>query len=353
METYKDILDRMKRAYQEESGHCAEDVSDTGLRLRVMAGELHRLRAEIVWVERQAFPHTAQGEWLDRHGAMRGVTRREAERAKGTLVFSRYLPLSFDVVIPAGTVCASSGEEPVEYETTEPGVLSAGQLTVEVPARAVLGGPGGNIDAGYVNTLPSPPSGVNYVTNTKPFSGGRGRESDEEYRARVLCAYADLPNGTNAAYYADIAGSVEGVGSVGVVPRESGVGTAGVYLWGVDGAPSEAVIARVAAEISRRREIGVDVSVRAAVGKTVNVSAQVKLRDGADLTLAKASAEQALAQFFAGLTVGSPVYLIDLERVLLEAMPLSRIKFPLSMQDLDASPSVIPLLGTVTLEELE
>lgn len=63
MESYEEILQRMEDAYEQESGHRAEDVSDTGLRLKVLAGELYRLRAQVAWLERQAFPQTASGEW--------------------------------------------------------------------------------------------------------------------------------------------------------------------------------------------------------------------------------------------------------------------------------------------------
>ena len=87
------------------------------------------------WLERQAFPQTATGKQLDLHGAQRGVLRKQAEKAAGVVSFSRYLPLSFDLVVPKGTVCATSGEPVVEYATTEEAVLQAGELTVDVPVE--------------------------------------------------------------------------------------------------------------------------------------------------------------------------------------------------------------------------
>lgn len=352
METYEQILSRMEQAYERESGHKAEDVSDTGLRLRVLAGELYRLRAEVAWLERQAFPQTAAGEWLDRHGNQRGVARREAEHAKGTLTFTRYLPLSFDVVIPAGTVCASPGEDPVEYETLEDGILTAGELNVDVPAQAVIGGVEGNAAAGYINSMTTPPAGMNYVTNKAAFTGGRDREPDEEYRARVLAAYAQLPNGANSAYYRDIALSYEGVGAAGVVPRANGAGTVGVYIWGKDGPPEDKTVSGLAKEFSRLREIGVTVTVQAATAQSVNVGIRCKLKSGADLSQTVEAVKQAVAACFAGLSVGSPVYLTDLERAALNAAPVTKLEFFPSTRDVPASASVIPVLGTVTVEEI-
>ena len=201
MESYENIVKRMEDAYREESGQEVEAVSDLGLRLRVLAGELYRLQAGMDWLWRQAFPQTATGEQLDRHGAQRGLARREASHAQGELTFSRYLALDFDLVIPAGTLCAAPGEEAVEYETLEEGVLSAGELTVDIPAQAVLGGSGGNAAAGYISTLVTPVTGIDYVTNEAAFTGGRDPEEDEAYRARVLGAYQRCATTGNAGFY--------------------------------------------------------------------------------------------------------------------------------------------------------
>lgn len=352
METYEDILARMETAYENESGHAAEDVSDMGLRFRVLAGELYRLRAEIAWLQRQAFPHTAVGEWLDRHGAQRGVTRREAAKAQGTLTFSRYLPLSFDVVIPKGTVCAVSGDVPVEYETVKDGVLTAGELKTEIPARAVMGGVEGNAAAGYVNTLANAISGVDYVVNKKAFTGGKERETDEEYRPRVLNAYKDLPNGTNAAYYKDTALSVEGVSSVGVKPRISGAGTVGVYIWGVDGPPDSETLEAVQAELDRKREIGVTVTVQAATARAVNVGVRVKPAAGADLDQVIAAVSQALSLYLASRSVGDAVYKTELEKAVLEAAPVIGLEFAANVRDIAGDPAYIPVAGTLSVEEI-
>lgn len=343
----------MHSAYEQESGHKAEDVSDTGVRLRVLAGEIYRLQAKLAWVERQALPHTATGEWLDRHGKMRGVNRKQAERAVGVLTFSRYLPLSFDVVIPKGTVCALPGDEPTEYETTEEVTLAAGELNVDVPAAAVLGGEEGNAAAGTINTMTTPPAGMNYVTNRAAFTGGRAAEGDEEYRAGVLSAYANTSNGTNAAYYREIALETDGVTAAGVVPRENGTGTVGVYIWGDGGAPDEKIIEKVRERMEKLREIGVDVSVQAAARKSVNVGVRCKVSDGADFDRAAESIKTAVGAYFAGLSVGSAVHLAGLSRVVLNAAPIDRLEFSAATRDVAATQGVIPVLGEVTVEELE
>ncbi len=351
MEQLEDILKRMEEAYEAESGCKPEDVSDTGLRLRVLAGELYRLRAEIQWLSKQAFPHTAAGEWLDRHGAQRGVTRREAAHAKGNITFSRYLPMSFDLVIPKGTVCSTTGEAPVEFETLEDGVLTAGSLTVSVPAQAVVGGPSGNAAAGYINTLVTALTGVNYVNNTAAFTGGREAESDEEYRARILRAYGDPPSGSNAAYYREIALAWPGVTAAGVSPRANGANTVKVYVWGDGAAPSADVISGLQEELSKRREVGVTVTVQAATTRTFNIGMSVEYRPGTDSARAQADIQTAVRAYFAGMKVGDPVYLADLRRVASNAAPLTYLLLSASLSDYTGQAGILPVPGTIKVME--
>ena len=113
--TYEEILKRMQAKYEEETGAKPEDSADIGIRLKVLAGEIHRVMAEMEWLRRQAFPQTAVGEELDKHAAQRGLERIAAQKAKGVLTFSRSTPLSYDVTLPKGTICASAGDAPQEY----------------------------------------------------------------------------------------------------------------------------------------------------------------------------------------------------------------------------------------------
>ena len=75
MDSFEQILQRMEAEYEEKSGGKVEDVSEVGLRLRVLAGELHRLGASLDWLERQAFPQTG-------HRGPAGPARRPAGRGQ-------------------------------------------------------------------------------------------------------------------------------------------------------------------------------------------------------------------------------------------------------------------------------
>ena len=87
MDSYQEILDRMKAKYKELSGYEADGASDIGIRMQVLAGEVFSLSCYAQWIIRQMFPQTAQGEQLDYHALEQGLTRKPAIAAKGTLSF--------------------------------------------------------------------------------------------------------------------------------------------------------------------------------------------------------------------------------------------------------------------------
>lgn len=349
LETYEAILERMRAEYQSKSGAVPEEASDVGLRLQILAGELYRMQAGVEWLKRQAFPQTADGAQLDLHGAQRGVARGGPAKAAGVVTFSRYIPMDFDLIIPQGTVCSASGGEAVEYETTQEGVLEAGEVSVDVPVRAVLPGSGGNAAAGAVNTLVSSLVGIHYLVNQEPITGGEDPEDDESYRRRVLAAYSRLVQCGNAAYYEELALAHKGITSAQTAPREDGAGTVSVYVWGDGAAPSQEVLDSLSQELNELREIGVTVTVKAATTKKVNVMGFIKLKPGAVYAESEDRLKTALAQWFSHCQVGDPVYLGDLSRVILQDPAVSAVTFSAATKETAAALGVIPVLGSVAM----
>ena len=115
METYEEILERMKQTFAQQAGYEVEKNSDLEIRMQVLAGELYSSFANIEWLKRQVFPQTATGEYLTMHGTQRGLVRKESQAAVGSLTFSRTSALSYDLPIPVGTVCAVDKEDTVRY----------------------------------------------------------------------------------------------------------------------------------------------------------------------------------------------------------------------------------------------
>lgn len=146
MRTVEAIYEALRAACEERCGCVIGDSCDMAVRLYAAAAQIQALEVQAEWVARQSFPQTAEGEMLDRHAETRGITRQGAERAEGVLRFSVSQAAASDLTIPAGSVCLTRGGE--AFETCGEGVLKAGDLSVDIPARAVEAGAAGNVATG-------------------------------------------------------------------------------------------------------------------------------------------------------------------------------------------------------------
>ena len=264
MRTVEEIYNEMLGVFRRETGAEASAVSELSVKLYAVAAQVHGLYAQAEWLSRQCFPQTAQGEYLDRHAALRGVERRGAVRARGSLRFLVDTPVGHDLTISAGTVCATAGL--TRFETLEDGVLKAGEAAVDIPAQAAEPGEGGNVPAGSVLVMTVPPVGVRSCVNPAPFLGGVDVEEDEALRQRVLETYRRMPNGANAAFYEQGALSFGQVAACAVLPRQRGIGTVDVVVSTRAGVPEEALLAKLQGYFEERREIAVDVKVKVSRG---------------------------------------------------------------------------------------
>jgi uncharacterized phage protein gp47/JayE len=88
--------------------------------------------------------------------------------------------------------------------------------SVTVEAEAVEAGPEGNLDAGSITVMPTPPTGVNGVINEAAMQGGREAEPDDQLRERAKHALERAGNATlNALRFGVL--DVDGIDEVEVV----------------------------------------------------------------------------------------------------------------------------------------
>jgi uncharacterized phage protein gp47/JayE len=88
--------------------------------------------------------------------------------------------------------------------------------SVTVPIAAVEPGPDGNVNAGTITIMPTPPPGVEGVVNEEPVMGGQLPEPDDRLRERAKHALERAGNATlNAIRFAVL--EVDGVEGVEVV----------------------------------------------------------------------------------------------------------------------------------------
>ena len=199
MRTTETIYQEMLTAYAQRRGSQLEQDCDLAVRLWAAAAQIQALEAQAEWVLGQSFPQTATGVYLDRHAAMRNMTRQAAGKAVGSLTFTLANTQTGAVNIPAGTVCMT--EDAVRFQTVEDAAVPAGEISVTAAAEAVESGSSGNVGAGAVCVLTACPVAVRAVTNAEAFAGGISEESDNELRQRILDSFLRLPNGANAAWY--------------------------------------------------------------------------------------------------------------------------------------------------------
>lgn len=319
MDNYETILARMKERYSELSGNDVPELSDIDIRLKVLAGEIFNDEVNLDFVVRQMFASTAQGEYLDMHAADSGLTRKPALKSKGTVRFWLNEITNTDILVPEGTVVATSGADSVRFITDADAVITAGDAFVTVSCTAEQGGASGNVGAHTINMQVTGVIGIDHVDNLYAFKGGANAEDDTALRKRILNSYTAVSNGSNAAYYKRLALSVEGVKSANVAAKVRGAGTVDIYISGDGTTVSTDLVARVNSLVSAQRELNVDVQVYPAQPVNANLGIVVYLKDGYDINDVGNNVENALYDYFDRLEVGESVHENLLGRVILSA----------------------------------
>lgn len=351
MKTVDEIYQELLADYSDRAGYTPSDSCDLAIRLYAAAAQLQALNIQADWVLDQSFPQTAQGEFLEYHAAMRGLTRTGAAKATGMLRFSVSSAAAADLTVESGTVCMT--EDEVKFATTENALLCAGDLSVDVSAEALQAGASGNVAANMVNFMTSCPIGITACTNPSAFSGGCDAEDDETLRARILESYRRLPNGANAAYYEKTAMSHNGVAAAKAIGRARGIGTVDVYITSAGGVPGTELLNEVQSDLEEKREIAVDVKTVAPTEQSVNLSVELSVTDGKEFSEVKAAVEQAITGYFSGKLLGKSVLLAELGHQIYAADGVTNYHILEPAEDLAGDNTVLPVLGTLTITKIK
>lgn len=322
---YEVLFNGLKKKYETEAGYPVDDASDIGIRLKVITGELCTLASYLDWVKEQMFPQTATEQQLDYHGEQRGLTRKQATKANGLIMFELDEIQTETVEVPVGTICSTQGENPIRYETLYTAQFAPGSKYTYARADAVEAGEHANLPAGnIVNTLVSVASANYKIYKNFEIQGGTNNESDEDFRKRILDSYNDLSNGTNFGFYRDIARQFPTVHSVGIVPNERGAGTINIYAAAKGGRLTEEVLTQVRDEILSRREINVDIQVLHVKLSDYTLYVQVVCEEGYSFDIIKGDIEFYLKEYFKNLEVGQSVYFSDIGEVIMHTPGVKR-----------------------------
>ncbi|QEK12703.1 baseplate J/gp47 family protein [Crassaminicella thermophila] len=274
----QEILQEMLQDFAQELGVSQiSSASDIAIKSKVLASQIEGLFYNQGYILKQAFPQTATGEYLELHGYIYGVDRKQATKATGIVRMGRNTAAIEDILIPAGTSFSTLERNGVIIRgvTTEEAILTVGNTYVDIVAEAEEPGTNGNVEAGTFTILTEPPAGIEYVINLEPFTGGTDLEDEEEYRKRLLEKVRSPQLGGNKKDYENWALAVEGVTIAKALPLNRGAGTVDILISTSSGLPSDVLVSEVQSYIDERRPVGADAKVIKPTVVNVNVDVTI------------------------------------------------------------------------------
>jgi hypothetical protein len=182
------------------------------------SAQLSRLYDEIANVSSLQSLRLAVGSDLDKLAQNFGATRQNGNQAGGIAIMT-FSNLSTSIAVSQGDiVTAKNGSSfsvvngivvtptfesqyraiASKYRADLDFIGSTDELAVEVVVQAVSAGQQGNISTYSLNNTNI--SGINFVTNSSPFSGGADVEDDATFRNRVLGIFSGANTGTSLGY---------------------------------------------------------------------------------------------------------------------------------------------------------
>ena len=137
-----------------------------------------------------------------------------------------------------------------------------------------------------------------------------------------------------------------------MIPKPRGVGSVDVIVSTLAGTPGEELLEQLQDYFDQRREIAVDVQVKAPTPVTVNVAVQVKAKGGWDKTQVLDQVEEALEGWFDGKLLAQDVLLAQLGSLIYGCDGVENYAISAPAADLAVDPGELPVLGTLSVEEM-
>ena len=349
MITLEEIYQRLAAEFQARTGKTAGGSSELAVRFYAVAAQIYSLYIQAEWTRRQCFPQTATGEDLDKHAQLRGIARRQAAKATGTVRFYVSEPQATDTEIPEGTVCMTAAG--VRFLTARAAEVAAGKTFADVPVIADAAGAAGSVGANTIVFMAQPPVRIAACSNLEPLANGLDEEGDEDLRARVLATYQRLANGANNAFYRQAAMSFGEVAAVTVLPKYDGVGTVGVVPAAQGGMPSEELIAEMQAYFDRVREIACKVQVIPPVEHKVDLELKLWVQEGRDFDAVADTVKQTLKNWFSGERLGQPVLRAQLTSLVFGVDGAANCELVQPEADLSLDSETLPVLNKLTIAD--
>ncbi|MEP7380582.1 MAG: baseplate J/gp47 family protein [Gemmatimonadota bacterium] len=232
--------------------------SVTRLIAESFAREFAVLSRQLESVYDAAFLDTSSGRDLDQLVRLVGIERRTRSFATGSVIFSGNAPATGDIPINAGTRLSTSQPPLVVFETSEDRTLRLGDLTVDVPVRAIEAGPTGVVPARAISVVHRPIIGIASASNAQGTTLAGEDESDDALRARASRALEGAGQATRGALLGALA-SLPGVKEKFVRLEEDHLTRPGVVIANVAAELTSADASRAVLLLDESRPAGVRV----------------------------------------------------------------------------------------------
>ena len=141
------------------------------------------------------------------------------------------------------------------------------------------------------------------------------------------------------------------LGFVGRVD-ENGEPTENYFDYEITEVCGKKLLGEIEAVLQKKREIAVDVEVKAPTEKTVNMSAELTAEQGWTMQEITDAATAALQAYFTGERLGEAVYTAKLANILYGVEGVKNCHLLTPSADVSVSATELPVLGTVTITEI-
>lgn len=301
--------------------------SDNYIRASSLASCATGQYAHQAWILKQFFPDTADTDFLERHCNLRGIRRKNATSASGTVIAHGIPQASIDADLQI-----KCGER--LYTVLEKAYIKE-DGTVVLSIRSLEPGAISNQHNKTAQFMAAP-VGVSSDLVNLDVTGGTDVESDNSLLNRLLDLLRRPPAGGNQYDYKAWALSVDGVTSAYVYPLRRGLGTVDVVITSGDNVPSDDIVSKVQNYIDSVRPVTAKNSmvIKPDVTK-VDIEVKVSLSGGA-FDKAANDIKQALQEHFSALKPGDSVIASQLEAVISDVTSVTDRKMTLPMGNLVA-----------------
>ncbi|MDU4596434.1 baseplate J/gp47 family protein [Clostridium botulinum] len=307
-ESDEEICEKMKNSISDDidksEGSFTHDV------LSPTSQQIFQNRMKLNEILNLVFIQTSYDEWLEMGGESRGVPKNQGKKATGKVSFKGK---DFTSIKKNSLVQTAQG---LQYITLQDGVILEGKVVI--PVQAVDIGKQYNIPSNTIVELPISIPGVLGITNEESVQGGADKETNDEYRKRILQRVQNPPSSGNKSDYERWAKEIDGVKGVKPIPLWDGPGTVKIIIYGDNGtALDNKIIQNVKTYIDPndgdgegKAPIGATVTVTTVTNKILNIA--ILGIDTDDIQTTKINIKENLQKYLETIKPGNFVKIINI-----------------------------------------